>query len=131
VFGITERQTSVLVAGRIRPTDDDYVDLSSSAQRAAVEQRHGDLLDRFGVEHLDLTDTSMRAREFTQAVARQLYDDGAAGVRYSSNVGDGLCWALFEGRAMLAPVGARQELTTDVPELVETCEALGLDLARL
>jgi hypothetical protein len=70
-----------------------------------------------------------RQRALTQGLARALYDDGAAGVRYASNI-DGLaCVGLFEGRARLDLAGG---LPTPLPDarlfVRSVCGDLGLRL---
>lgn len=128
VVDIGLRETRVLVAGRPSPRDDRFVDLTPPAARHAVESRHATLLATHGLNHLDLTDVSTRARAATQALARVLYDEGVRGVRYPSNPGDGDCLALFEGRAVLMRVGDPQSLTADIPELVAVASDFDIDI---
>ena len=67
-------------------------------------------------------------RPVTQAISRSLYDEGAAGVRFRSNLDDQPCTALFEGRGRLEPAGAPIPLTRDVPELLQVCAEYSLVL---
>ena len=96
--------------------------------RAKVAAAHADLLVAHRVQHLDETDVTSRDRAFTQELAARLYDEGHAGVRYTSNIDRGQCVALFEGRYALegdeAPAGARP---SQVEAVMRTAlEALGL-----
>jgi hypothetical protein len=78
---------------------------------------------------LDLTDISSRNRALTQALARALYDDGAAGVRYPSNIEGWPCVALLEGRARLEPSGVNDTALPAARQLVPSvCNELALTL---
>ena len=73
------------------------------------------------MEHLNISEVRSRTRPVTQAISRTLYEDGAAGVRFRSNLDDHPCTALFEGRSHLEPTGVPIVLTRDVPELLRVC----------
>jgi hypothetical protein len=75
------------------------------ATRRALELEHAALLVKLGLDHLDISDVRSGTRPLTQAISRSLWEQGAAGVQYRSNLDDGICFALFEGRAGLLPVG--------------------------
>ena len=53
---------------------------------------------------------------------------GFAGVRFGSNLDDQPCYALFEGRAELAPDGRPLALTLQLRPLREVCREFGLTL---
>lgn len=109
--------------------DGDLVDVSDIAVRSGLERRYAHVLAAHDAEHLDVTDISSRQRALTQGLARALYDDSAAGVRYSSNI-DGLaCVGLFEGRARLDLTGGPPTPLPDARLFVQSvCGDLGLNL---
>jgi hypothetical protein len=81
------------------------IDVEDVSVRARLERRHASLLLRLGLDHLDTSEVRGPSRALTQAVSRSLWEEGAAGVRYFSNLDGGVCLALFEGRAGLFPLG--------------------------
>ena len=127
----TWRTRNVLAAATLSVDADDFADLGSAASRAQIERDHSTVLAEHGVGHLDVTDATRRDRRFTQALSRALFDSGAAGVRFVSNLDAGTCYALFEGRAELFPheaFGEPTPLTEDVEELLQVCDEWGLPL---
>jgi hypothetical protein len=108
----------------------DLIDLIEPEVRAELEDRHAALLLEHGLEHLDLHEITARRRVVTQTIAADLFDRGAAAVRFPSRL-DGLpALALFEGRAELGQIGEPIALTDPAPEplLVVSNEwALALD----
>lgn len=99
------------------------------ALRRELEHQLADLLVEHGMAHLDVTEVRSRDRIVTQSVSRELYERDYAGVRFGSNLDDRPCYALFEGRAELAPDGAPLALTLELRPLREVCRELGLTLA--
>src|SRR5438309_2318830 len=71
-----------------------------------------------------------RDRVVTQTSSRALFEEGVAGIRFRSNLDDGPCAALFEGRARLDPRGEPASLTEDVEELLQVCGEYGLVVRR-
>jgi hypothetical protein len=106
------------------------VDLDDVPSRERLARRHARLLAAHGMEHLNISEVRSRTRPVTQAISRSLYEDGAAGVRFRSNLDDRPCTALFEGRSRLEPAGAPIVLTRDVPELLQVCAEYSLALRR-
>src|SRR2546427_8415790 len=80
--------------------------------------------------HLDISQVRSRDRVVTQTISRALFEEGAAGIRFRSNLDDGPCAALFEGRARLEPRGEPVSLTEDVEELLQVARGYGLVLRR-
>jgi RES domain len=109
------REEHLLVAARL-VLDGDLVDLTEPAVRAELEERHAALLLEHGLEHLDLHEITARRRVATQSIAADLFDRGAAAVRFPSRL-DGLpALALFEGRAELEQIGEPVALIDPAPE---------------
>ncbi len=74
--------------------------------------------------HLDLNEITSRRRAVTQTIAGDLYDQGAAAIRFPSRLDGNPCLAVFEGRATVDQVGAAVALTDPAPEaLVNVCAA--------
>jgi hypothetical protein len=67
-------------------------------------------------------------RIITQKISRLLFDEGAAGIVYRSNLDDGRCVALFETRAHLEAVGTAKPLVHAIPELLQVCDEFNLIL---
>ena len=104
----------------------DLVDLNDLRVRADLERIHAGLLHRHGMDHLDISQIRSRDRDVTQEVARALFDLGAAGVAYGSNLDDLPCYALFEDRARLIPDGDPELLDPAHAEFMRICLEFGL-----
>jgi RES domain-containing protein len=96
--------------------------------RTELEHEHAALLALHDMDHLDIAQVRSRDRIVTQTVGRELYERRYAGVRFGSNLDDQACYALFEGRAELAPNGEPAELTPELEPLRQVCEEFGLSL---
>jgi RES domain len=109
--------------------DGELVDLTEPEVRVDLEARHAGLLVEHGLEHLDLHEITSRRRIVTQTIARDLFDRGAAALRFPSRL-DGLpALALFEGRAELEEAGEPIALTDPAPDpLIVVCSEWGLGL---
>ncbi len=75
-----------------------------------------------------ISEIRSRTRTLTQTIGRHLYDEGYAGVAFSSNIDGRPCFALFEGRAELQQFGEPLPMTNDLPVLSAVCAQLGLRL---
>lgn len=107
------------------------VDLNELEVRAELEDRHAALLLEHGMEHLDLHEITSRRRTVTQAVPADLYDRGAAALRFPSRLDGKPALVLFEGRGQLEEAGEPIELTDPAPEPLRTvCDEWGLSLAQ-
>lgn len=106
----------------------ELADVEDLGLRSELERRHAALLAAHGMEHLNISDIRSRTRTVTQTIGRQLYEDGYAGVAFSSNLDGRPCFALFEGRAQLHPLGEPLPLSEDLAILRAVCAQLGLRL---
>lgn len=79
------------------------IDVDDPETRDRLLHRHAVLLARLGIEHLDIAELRAKHRMLTQAISRGLWEDGAAGIQYGSNLDQKPCFALFEDRASLLP----------------------------
>lgn len=104
----------------------DLVDLNDPRVRADLERTHAGLLHRHGMDHLDISQIRSRDRDVTQELARALFDLGAAGVAYGSNLDDLPCYALFEDRARLISDGDPELIHLSLPEFMRICLEFGL-----
>jgi hypothetical protein len=118
----------LLAPTRMVLLEGELVDLTQPEARADLEERHAALLVEHGMEHLDLHEITARRRVVTQTIAGDLFDRGAAAVRFPSRL-DGLAaLALFEGRAELEPAGEPIDLTDPAPDpLMKVCREWGLE----
>lgn len=103
--------------GRIRILEGELVDLDDPAVRRVLEIRHWDLLQKHGLDVLDIAAARSSRREVTQEIGRTLFENGAAGVLYGSNFDNRPCIALFESRALLEPLASPEPLTGLVHEI--------------
>src|ERR1700683_684289 len=96
-----------VITSAVVHTTGPIIDVDEPATRERLLHRHSGLLSRLGLEHLDFAELRSNNRELTQAISKSLWEEGAAGIRYGSNIDNNSCFALFEGRASLlqGPVG--------------------------
>jgi len=112
--------------------DGEFVDLDDVDVRTELETRHAHLLAGHGMPHIDIGQVRSKTRVVTQTIARSLYDDGFAGVRFRSNLDDRECFALFEGHATLDPTSRDPDLLTDdLPELLQAASDFELIVKRV
>lgn len=112
--------------------DGELADLDDVELRTELETRHAKLLAEHGLPHLDIGQVRSKTRVVTQTIARSLYDDGFAGVRFRSNLDDRECFALFEGHATLDPTSRDPDLLTDdLPELLQAASDFELVAKRV
>jgi hypothetical protein len=110
--------------------DGEMIDVDDPATRNRLEHEHAALLAEHGMAHLDVAEVRSRTRVVTQRIGRTLYERGAAGVRFGSNLDDRPCFALFEARGHLEPRAGEPplDLTVDLAILVQVCDEYGLHL---
>jgi hypothetical protein len=113
------------VTGHARFADVAHSD-SIAHLRTALAQR----LIHHGLEDFDGGDLRARApRALTQDISRHVYDQGFAGLRYPSRLGDDITnWALFEPPPLQRVVTKAQQLRADDPDLQQALATLGLTL---
>lgn len=117
-----------LARGRVQILKGELVDVDAPALRNEFERRHAELLEAHGMDHLDISEVRSHQRLVTQTLSRWLFDQGAAGIVYGSNLDNLPCVALFEGMASLAAAGQSEPMTDPPPELLEVCKEFGLIL---
>lgn len=113
------RSQNVLVRADVF-LDGPLIDLIDLAVRQEVEERHIDLLVEHGLDHLDLHEITTRRRAITQTIAADLYDNGAAAVRFPSRCDGEPCVAVFEGRGTLDVAHGPLPLTDPPPAALTT-----------
>ncbi len=91
------RRQHVLVHANLQ-RDGALADLDDLVLRASLEQTHAELLLRHGMNHLDISEIRSKTRAVTQAISRDLYDQGAAGLLFRSTIDDQQCVVVFEDR---------------------------------
>jgi hypothetical protein len=122
------RLDRILVQATVAIDSGELVSLDDAGLLAKLELRHVALLDEHGIDHLDISAIRSSKRIVTQTISQSLYEDGAVGIVYGSNLDDLRCLALFEGRAHLEPTGVSVSLGSPIPELLQVCEEWGLTL---
>jgi hypothetical protein len=105
------------------------VDLADAGTRHQIELRHEALLVAHELEHLDLHEITTDRRVVTQTIAGDLFDSGAAAVRFPSSLDGNTCVALFEGRGVARSAGDVVALTDPPPgPLVAVTSEWGMGL---
>jgi RES domain len=108
------RRENVLARARLE-LDGPLVDLMDAGTRQEIENRHETLLVDHGLKHLDQHEITTDRRVVTQTIAADLFDHGAAGVRFPSRLDGNACIALFEGRGIAHLTGQLVALTDPAP----------------
>ncbi len=108
--------------------DGELADVEELSLRSELERRYASLLAAHGIEHLNISEIRSRTRTITQTIGRHLYENGYAGVAFSSNLDSRPCFALFEGRAELQPLGEPLPMSGEHAILRAVCAQLGLRL---
>lgn len=106
----------------------ELADVEGLVLRRELERRHAALLAAHDMDHLNISEIRSQTRTVTQTIGRHLYEDGYAGVAFSSNLDGHRCFALFEGRAELQPDGEALAMSEDLAILRAVCSQLGLRL---
>lgn len=120
------RRENVLVPATLE-LDSELVDLLNPATRQVLEVRHQSLLVAHDMEHLDTHEITAKKRIVTQTIAGDLFERGAAGVRFPSRLDGGTCIALFEHRGTPVAAGGVVVLTDPAPPaLIEVTDQWNL-----
>lgn len=128
---VTDRWREEHVLVEVEPEHEaPFADVEDVTLREELERTHSDLLREYGMNHLNVSEIRSKNRAVTQAVSRDLYEQGAAGVLFNSNLDSCRCLVLFEGRAELRGSGDAVSLAEDVPELRQVVEEYGLLMSR-
>jgi hypothetical protein len=121
------REKRVLAPATVEILSGCLVSLDEVEVRKDLELKLAQLLLTQNVNHLDMDVVQGTDREVTQAIARTLFDEGAAGILYSSKYDNQICAALFEGRARLLFRGDPLRLTDSLPDFERVCVDFRLD----
>lgn len=108
------------------------IDLTDLPTRRRIEERLAELLLEHTLQHLDLHEITTARRPVTQAIAAELFDRGAAAVRFPSRLDGRACVALFENRGHATLSGDPVILTDPPPHSLTAVAAawrLGLEPA--
>jgi hypothetical protein len=107
-----------------------FADVAHSDSIAHLRQALAPRLVPYGLDDFDGGDLRSRApRRLTQEISRHVYDQGFAGLRYPSRLGDDIVnWALFEPPPLQRVVTRAQRLRADDPDLRAALKTLGLTL---
>jgi hypothetical protein len=112
------RRSHVLAEGAVACEGRDIVDLEAPSELQSLERQHAGLLKKHKMPHLTISALRSKNREVTQTISRGLFNNGAAGIRFRSNLDNGICYALFEGRAKMKPIGRPIPMSDNGDELV-------------
>jgi hypothetical protein len=116
------RRINMLADGHLEITSGDLLDLADIGVRISVALSLKSELAARSLDHLDLGHLQGNDYDLTQAVARLLFDRGAAGLVYRSRFDGERCAALFEGRARLQGIQSPRSLSESIPELDKVCK---------
>ena len=110
----------------------DLVDISHADSLARLNEVLAPVLEAFKLDQLDLSAmTNPAVRFLTQSASRYIYNQGYAGIRYTSRLGANWeCWALFEGRFRHAKgsPGFPNTITPDDADLLSVAKRFGLTI---
>jgi RES domain len=115
-----------LAPGRIEIREGELASVDDPTLRRQFERQHADLLVAHGMQHLDISEVRSRDRIVTRTLSRFVFERGAAGILYRSNLDDLPCVALFERRAALTADGEAEALADLPDELLRVSEEFGL-----
>jgi hypothetical protein len=119
------RQAHELAPARVE-RDGPLIELDQPALLEDLATRHATLLAEHGMVHLNISEIRSKSRPVTQAIGRDLFERGAAGLLFRSNLDDRRCVVLFEGRARFVADGTPVALSEPVPELALVCAEYNL-----
>ncbi|MFY9825125.1 MAG: RES family NAD+ phosphorylase [Thermoanaerobaculia bacterium] len=122
------RQKNALAPAKIELLKGELFTVFDPETLSRVEENLKDLLIRWKISRLDLSEVLGARRRLTRNIARIFFDSGAAGVLYRSRLDGELCVALFEGRARLVSAGDPTLLSEPLPELDQVCKEFRLDV---
>lgn len=123
------RKEHVLAEANIVPFGRSFVHVEDLKVRHQLENELADLMERHGIDHLNISEIRSKNRHITRAISRTIFESGdSAGIEFHSNLDSGTCYALFEGRSKLHQIGKVTYLNEDVPVLVKVCKEYGIDL---
>lgn len=107
-----------------------FADVAHSDSIAHLRTALAKRLVHYGLDDFDAGDLRTRApRALTQEISRYVYDQGFAGLRYPSRLGDDIVnWALFEPAPLQRVITRAQKLRADDPDLQTALATLGLAL---
>ncbi len=111
-----------------------FVDLSHASTLAHLNEQLGPIAALQGVQDIDLSAMTSQARRLTQYAARYVHEQGFAGIRYSSRLGQNWeCWALFEDRFAhsIGSPGFPHALVPDDPDLLRIAGMFGISIELL
>jgi hypothetical protein len=121
------RRAHELAPARVQ-RDGPLIELDRPELLEELATRHATLLAEHGMAQLNISQIRSKNRPVTQAISRDFYERGAAGLLFRSNQDDRPCVVLLEGRARFVSDGTPIPLTEDVPELTLVCSEYNLVL---
>jgi hypothetical protein len=121
------RRSHALAPARVHRTGP-MVDLDQPELLERLAAQHATLLAEHGMAYLNISEIRSKNRPVTQAISRDLYEQGVACILFRSNQDDERCLVLLEGHAHLETDGETISLTEDVPELIQVCSEYSLIL---
>lgn len=121
--------SKAIARGRIRIVSGDLVDLDDPGVRKWLESRNSELFSKHGIDRFDISAARSRQRPVTKGIGYFLYQEGAAGIVYGSNVDSQRCFALFEARAELELLAEPEPLVGFLDEIEPVLKKLNLRIA--
>ena len=124
------RQSHVLLKGNIILINGEIIDIESPVIQRELDVYLGDLLDYYGIPHIDTSVLRGSSREITHAVSEWVFHvKKGAGLLYRSKFeSNGVCYALFSSRVSINLV-ENKLLNENFEALNEVFSEFGLPIA--
>ena len=111
----------VLVSVKIKLKEGALVDIENTDESARLKSKHPSFFAGIGIDEMSIARLRKRDRRVTQYISRLYYDQGKSGIQFRSHTDDGVCTALFEGRALLQSLDKPIRITHDMIEFKQVC----------
>ncbi len=121
------RLSRVLLKGNIVLINGEIIDIESPVIQRELDVYLGDLLDQYGIPHIDTSVLRGNFREITHAVSEWVFHvKKGAGLLYRSKFeSDGICYALFSSKVSINLI-ENNSLSENFEALNEVCTEFGL-----
>ena len=120
--------TRALVHVEPRISSGNIVDIEMIDERLRLLKKYALPFLMRGITFPDIKKMRKKDRNLTQKIARGYFDEGRAGISFSSHLDKKNCLALFEGRADLLQLDDPIPLSPDMTAFHKVCEEFHLQI---